>query len=156
MNINATLIGQTISFFIFLWFCKKYVWPPIIQAMQEREAKIASGLKAATQAEADLESAKAEVEKELTEAKAEAAKIIEQANKRANAMVEEAKVAAREEADRIKTAAQAEVDQEVNRAKEALRSQVANLSIVGAEKVLGASVDQSAHSAMLDQLAAEL
>ena len=156
MNINATLLGQIIAFAVFVLFCMKFVWPPIIQAMREREAKIAAGLNAASQAEKDLEEAKAEVAKELAAAKGQASEIIDQASKRAKTMVEDAKGTAREEADRIKTAAQAEVEQEVNRAKESLRAQVSVLSVAGAEKVLGATIDQKAHSALLDQLAAEL
>lgn len=156
MNINATLIGQAISFAVFVYFCMKFVWPPLMEAMNERAKKIADGLNAADKAERELADAKAQVEDELTAAKQQAAEIIEQANKRASQLVEEAKEQARSEGDRLKAAAQAEIEQETNRARETLRSQVAVLSVVGAEKILGDTVDQNAHSNMLDKLAAEL
>lgn len=156
MNINATLIGQAIAFFFFVVFCMKFIWPPIMAAMEERAQKIADGLNAADKAAQDLENAQADIEAELTEAKAQAAAILEQANKRANQIVEEAKDDAKKEAEKVKVAAKTEIEQEANRAREELRGQVAKLSIVGAEKILSKSVDQSAHSDMLDKLAAEL
>lgn len=156
MNINATILGQMISFAIFVWFCMKFVWPPIISAMRERQEKIASGLQDADQAQKDLELAKEKAADTLREAKQQAASLIEQANKRAAQLVEEAKDQARAEGERLKDAAQAEIDQELNRAKESLRAQVATLSIAGAEKILSSSVDQNAHNAMLEQLASEL
>ncbi|MCG8535365.1 MAG: F0F1 ATP synthase subunit B [Pseudomonadales bacterium] len=156
MDINATILGQSIAFAIFVYFCMKFVWPPIITAMRERTEKIANGLQAADKAEQDLELAKEKAVETLREAKQQAAALIEQANKRANQMVEEAKDQARAEGERLKAAAQAEIDQELNRAKEGLRGQVATLSIAGAEKILGTAVDQGAHNAMLEQLASEL
>ena len=156
MNITATLFGQMISFAVFVLFCMKFVWPPIIAAMQEREQLIQDGLGAADKAAKDLEQAQLEVARELQEAKEKAAGIIEQANKRAGQVVEEAAQLAREEAARIKLAAEAEVEQQVNQAKEALRAQVATLAVAGAEKILAASVDQSAHSALLEELSSEL
>ncbi len=156
MNINLTLIGQMIAFVGFVWFCMKYVWPPIMAAMEEREQKIADGLAAADRASHDLELAKEKAVERLKEAKEEAAGIIDAANKRANQLVEEAKEAAVAEADRVKASAQAEIEQETNRALEALRREVATLSLVGAEKVLGASIDREAHKELVDQLAAEL
>lgn len=156
MNINLTLIGQSISFFVFVIFCMKFVWPAIRNMMDEREKQIAEGLEAADRAGRDLELAQEKATQQLREAKEQAASIIDQANKRAGQIVEEAKDTARDEADRIKAAAQAEVEQEVNRAKEALRSQVATLAIAGAEKVLESSIDMSAHQALLDKLASEL
>ncbi len=156
MNINATLIGQAISFFFFVMFCMKFVWPPILAAMEERAQKIADGLSAADKATADLQNAQAQVEAELAQAKAQAAVILEQANKRASQIVEEAKGEAKAEAEKVKAAAKAEIEQEANRAREVLRGQVAKLSIVGAEKILAKSVDQNAHSEMLEKIAAEL
>ena len=156
MDINATILGQSIAFAIFVYFCMKFVWPPIITAMRERTEKIANGLQAADKAEQDLELAKEKAVETLREAKQQAAALIEQANKRANQMVEEAKDQARAEGERLKAPAQAEIDQELNRAKEGLRGQVATLSIAGAEKILGTAVDQGAHNAMLEQLASEL
>ena len=156
MNINLTLIGQMLAFVAFVVFCMKYVWPPILAAMHEREEKIAQGLAAADQASHDLELAKEKAVERLKQAKEEAAGIIDAANRRASQIVDEAKTAALAEADRVKAAAQAEIEQESNRAREQLRGQVAQLSLVGAEKVLGASIDASAHADMLDKLAAEL
>ncbi|MBL4608067.1 MAG: F0F1 ATP synthase subunit B [Pseudomonadales bacterium] len=156
MNINATLLGQAISFAIFVWFCMKYVWPPLTAAMEERQKQMSDGLENAEKAQAELDLAKAEVEKQLKEAKQQSAVLIDQANKRANQIVDEAKVIAVKEGDRLKQAAQADIEQEVNSAKEVLRKQVSVLAVAGAEKILESSVDQNAHSEMLNNLAAEL
>ena len=156
MNINLTLIGQMLAFICFVVFCMKYVWPPILAAMAEREQKIADGLAAADRASHDLELAQEKAVERMKEAKAEAAGIIDSANKRAGQLVEEAKDAAVVEADRVKASAQAEIEQETNRAREQLRSQVATLSLAGAEKVLGAAIDQEAHNELVEKLAAEL
>ncbi len=156
MNINLTIIGQAIAFFIFVVFCMKYVWPPLTSALAERKKKIADGLDAAERAERDLKLAQEKATDNLRESKEQAAAIIEQANKRANQIVEEAKDAAREEASRVKAAAEAELEQEINQAKEALRSQVAALALAGAEKILEASVDEKAHAQLVEKLAAEL
>ena len=156
MNINMTIFGPLISFIIFVYLCMKYVWPPLTAALAERQKKIAEGLDAADKAARDLEAAQQSVEAELQKSKAQAAELIEQANKRANQIVDEAKTAAQTEGDRIKAAAAAEVEQEVNRAKEALRAQVAALAVAGAEKILGASVDVNNHQELVDKLAAEL
>ena len=156
MNINLTLIGQMIAFICFVMFCMKYVWPPILAAMAEREKKIADGLAAADRASHDLELAKEKAVERLKEAKHEASGIVDAANKRGNQIVEEAKDVAVVEADRVKASAQAEIEQETNRAREQLRSQVAALSLAGAEKVLGAAIDRDAHSELVEQLASEL
>lgn len=156
MNINLTLIGQMLAFVCFVIFCMKYVWPPILAAMQEREQKIADGLAAADRANHDLELAQEKAVERLKEAKHEAAGIVDSANKRAGQIVDEAKQAAIVEADRVKVSAQAEIEQEANRAREQLRNQVAALSLAGAEKVLGAAIDQDAHSALVEKLAEEL
>ncbi len=156
MNINLTLIGQSITFLVFVAFCWKYVWPALLGVMQDREKRIADGLEAADRADKDLELAQKKATEQLREAKEQAAQIIDQANKRASQIVEEAKEQAKAEGDRIKAAAQAEVDREISQAREELRGQVATLALVGAEKVLGASVDAKAHAEMLDKLAAEL
>ena len=156
MNINLTLIGQMVAFVCFVMFCMKYVWPPILAAMAEREKKIAGGLAAADRASHDLELAQEKAVERLKEAKHEAAGIIDAANKRGIQLVEEAKVAAVVEAERVKTAAHAEIEQETNRAREQLRGQVAALALAGAEKVLGATIDQKAHAELVDKLAAEL
>ena len=156
MNINLTIIGQIIAFFFFVVFCMKYVWPPITAALEERKQKIAEGLDAADRAERDLRAAQEKAEADLQEGKEQSAAIIEQANKRARQIIDEAKEAATAEAFRIKVAADAEIEQEVNRAKEDLRAQVAVLAIAGAEKILEATVDKAAHAKLVDKLAAEL
>lgn len=156
MNINATIIGQSIAFFFFAWFCMQYVWPPVTSALRERQKKIADGLDAAERATRDLELAKEKATQELRAGKVQAATIIDQANKRAGQIIDEAKEQAIAEGDRLKTAASAEIDQEMNRAKEALRSQVAILAVAGAEKILGKAVDSKLQAELVDKLAAEL
>ncbi len=156
MNINLTLIGQTLTFFVFVWFCAKFIWPALIGVMAEREKKIAGGLEAAERAAKDLELAKKKAGERLHEAKEKAATIIEQANKRAAHIVDEAKEQAKVEAERLLTAAKADIEQEANRAKEVLRGQVASLALAGAEKILGKSIDAKAHSDLVSKLAAEL
>jgi len=156
VNINATMLGQIISFAIFVWFCLKFVWPPLIAAMEERKVKIADGLDAADRAMRDLQLAQDKVVDQLKEAKQDAAVIIDEAKKRAGQIVEESKDKAREEGERLIVAAQAEIEQQSNRAREELRSQVATLAIAGAEKILERSVDDADNRALVDQLAAQL
>ena len=145
-----------VTFAIFVWFCMKFVWPVIIGAMEERQQKIADGLDAADRAMRDLEAAKSDATDQMKEAKQEAAGIVDQANKRANQIVDEAKVLAVAEGDRLKAAAEAEIEQEINRAKEELRSKVAGLALAGAEKILEASLDDEANRALVDKLATQL
>ncbi|WP_075184773.1 F0F1 ATP synthase subunit B [Teredinibacter haidensis] len=156
MNINLTLIGQSLTFIAFVLFCMKYVWPALLGIMAEREKRIADGLEAATRADKDLELAQKKATKQLHEAKEQAAGIIDSANKRASQIIEESKEQARAEGENIKAAAQAEIEREVSQAREELRGKVAALALVGAEKVLGDSIDAGKHNAMLDKLAAEL
>ena len=156
MNINLTLIGQMFFFALFVLFCMKYVWPPIMAAMEERAGKIADGLAAADRASHDLELAQEKAVERLKEAKVEAAAIIDAANKRGDQIVEEAKEQALAEGQRLKEAAQSDIEQEVNRAREDLRGQVATLVLAGAEKVLGAEIDEQRHMVLVDRLASEL
>lgn len=156
MNINLTLFGQMVTFSFFVWFCMKFVWPVIIQSMEDRQKKIADGLDAADRAMRDLDLAQSKATDQMKEAKQEAAGIIDQANKRANQIVDEAKVQARTEGDRIKVAAEGEIEKAIKRAKEELRTAVAGLALAGAEKVLGASIDDKANRALVDNLAAQL
>ncbi|MCU1728156.1 F0F1 ATP synthase subunit B [Pseudomonas sp. 7P_10.2_Bac1] len=156
MNINATLIGQSVAFFIFVLFCMKFVWPPVIAALQERQKKIAAGLDAANRAARDLELAQDKAGQQLREAKAQAAEIIEQAKKRGTQIVDEAREQARVEAERVKAQAQAEIEQELNSVKDALRTQLGGLAVEGAEKILGATIDQNAHAELVNKLAAEI
>jgi len=156
MNFNATLIGQMITFAVFVWFCMKYIWPPLMAALDERNARIADGLAAAQRGQQDLEDAKAKVGESLTEAKQQAQEIINQAQKRANEIVDEAKDVAREEADKIKAAATADIDQQVNSAREHLRKEVSSIALAGAEQILKREVDAKAHAAVLDELVAQI
>jgi len=156
VNINLTIIGQSLTFLIFVFFCMKFVWPALLNVMQERETRIANGLEAADKANLDRELAKKHAVEQMKEAKDQAATIVEQANKRANQIVDEAKESATVEAERIKAQAEADVERQVSQAREELRGKVAVLALSGAEKILGASVDAKAHDAMLEKLAADL
>ena len=156
MNINLTLIGQSITFAVFIWFCYAFVWPPLVNALTERKKKIADGLAAAERGQHEQELAEKKAAEQLKEAKGQAADIIAQAQKRASEIVDEAKGDARTEADRIKAGANAEIEQEINRAREHLRQEVVALAIQGAEKVLGKEVDKDAHASSLKELAAQL
>ncbi len=156
MNMNLTLLGQMISFGVFVWFCVKYVWPPIIKALEERETRIADGLAAGERGKHDLELAEKRATEILREGKAKAQELFVQAQKRHDEIVESAKQAAREEADRIKQSATAEIEQNRNRARDELRGQVARLALVGAEQILMREVDETAHRDVLDKLAANL
>jgi F-type H+-transporting ATPase subunit b len=156
VNLNLTLIGQAIAFAVFVWFCMKYVWPPVMQALQERQKKIADGLDAASRANRDLELAQEQASETLRESKEQAAEILEQAHKRSNQMIEEARDNARQEGERMIANARAEIEQEINRAKEELRAQVSRLAIEGAERILESSIDETKHRELVDKLAAEL
>ncbi len=156
MNFNATLIGQSITFIFFVWFCMKLVWPPIMRALEARKKQIADGLAAADRGKHELELASRRAGDNLRDAKAQAAEVIAQAEKRAAQIVEEAKTAAQEEGERQLAAAQADIDQEANRARESLREQVAALAVAGAEKILRREVNPQTHAELLGQLKAEL
>ncbi len=156
MNINATLIGQSIAFFVFVWFVMKYVWPPLVAALDERKKTIADGLAAAERGMKEQELAEKAAEKHIKAAKDQAAEIVTQAQKRASEIVEEAKDNAKEEAGRVKAAADAEIEQEINRAKEHLRQQVASVAMAGAAKVLNREVDEKAHSDIVDDMIAQI
>ena len=156
MNINFTLIAQAIAFAILIWFTVKYVWPPLLSAIETRQKEIADGLAAAQEGKASLEVAAKKTTQQLNEAKQKASEIISQAEKRASEILEEAKHQAKTEGDRIILGAKAEIDQEVNRAKEGLRAQVSSLAVAGAEKILRKEINAKTHSEMLSKLAAEL
>lgn len=156
MNINATLIGELIAFVVFVMFCMKYVWPPIIGVIEARQKNIADGLAASDRAAKDLELAQENAAAQLKEAKAQAASIVETAKKHEAKIIEEAADKAQVEKDKILASGHAEIETERNRAKEELRTQVAVLAIAGAEKILERSIDAAAHSDILDKLVAEL
>ena len=156
MNINLTLIGQLLSFILFVWFTKKYVWTPIIAALEERKEKIAEGLAAGERGLHDQQRAKNRAAKRIRKGKKQAAEIINLAQKRAAEIVDEAKENARTEGEHILTTARSEIEQESNRAKEELRGQVAQLAVAGAEKILRREVNADAHSEIIDALAKQL
>ena len=156
MNINLTILGQAIAFFIFVVFCMKYVWPPVIAALQERQKKIADGLAASDRAAKDLELTQEKSAQELRQAKEQAAALIEQANKRANQIVEGSKEDARKEGEKILAQAQAEIEQQRIKARDALRAEIAAIAVAGAEKILETFVDADKHGDMLNKLVAEL
>jgi len=156
MNVNVTFISEMIAFVVFVIFCMKFVWPPIIGAIETRQKTIADGLAASDRAAKDLELAQEKATAQLKEAKAQAAEIIEAAKKREAQIVEEAAEKAQAEKEKIITAGHAEIETERNRAKEELRKQVAVLAVTGAEKILERSIDAAAHSDILDKLVAEL
>jgi len=156
MNINLTLLLEMVVFAIFVWFTMKFVWGPIVGVLDERKATIADGLAASEKGLKDQEMAEELAKQKIKEAKQEAAEIIAHAKARDTQMVEEAKGKAVDEADRIIAGAQAEIDQEVNRAKDSLRTQVSELAVAGASKILGKEVDASAHKAALKDLIAQI
>ncbi|MEO6021764.1 MAG: F0F1 ATP synthase subunit B [Burkholderiales bacterium] len=156
MDINLTMIGQAIAFAIFVWFTAKFVWPPLLRAIEDRQKAIADGLAAAEKGKLELAQADKKTIEVLGEARGRANEIISSAEKRAAQMVEEAKVAAKSEGDRIVAGAKSEVEQEVFRAKATLREQVASLAVAGAEKILRREVNSQAHADLLTQLKQEL
>jgi F-type H+-transporting ATPase subunit b len=156
MNINMTLVLQMVVFGLFWWFSNKYVWVPIMQALDERKKGIADALSAAERAKTDQEDAQKNADKFITEAKDQAADIVAKAEKRGSMVVEEAKDSAKAQGSRILTAAQAEVDQEVNRARETLRGEVAALAAAGASKILGKEIDAKSHAKLIDELVSEI
>ena len=156
MNINLTLIGQLITFIVFVWFCKQYVWTPIINALAERRETIADGLAAADKGQAAQAEGEILAGKVVEEAKGQAAEILNKAEKRGSEIVSEAKNEAGDEGDRILVAARAEIDTEVSKAKESLRAQVSELAIAGAQQILKREVDEKAHADLLNDLAAKL
>jgi F-type H+-transporting ATPase subunit b len=143
------MIAQAITFFVFILFCAKFVWPPLVRAIESRQKTIADGLAAAERGRQDLEQASKQTAQLLAQARQQAQDIIGQADRRAAQLLEEAKVVARTEGERLVAGARAEIQQEVSRAKEALRTQVALLAVAGAEQILKREVDAKAHAEML-------
>ena len=156
MDINATLLGQTIAMVVFVWFVMKYVWPPILGAIEARQATIAEGLAAAERGRSDLAAAKSEAEKAVAAARDQARQIIDQANARANEIIELARQQGEAEKRRQFESARAEIEVEINRARDELRRQVAAIAVAGAEQVLGREIDAAKHRDILDRLASEL
>ena len=156
MNLNATLFAQFVVFFILAFFTMKFVWPPLMKALDERAQKIASGLAAADRAKTEMAAAEKRAQAELASARDEGQKRIGDAEKRAQAIVEDAKRTASEEAARIIAAAKADAEQQVTRAREELRNQVAAIAVKGAEQILKREVNAAAHADLLNQLKTEL
>ena len=156
MNINLSLIAQAVAFALFIWFTVKFVWPPLLRAIEARQKQIADGLAAGEQGRQSLEVSKKKSDEAIADARGRAADIVTQAEKRAAQLVEEAKNAAREEAGREKAAAKAEIQQEASRAREQLRDSVAMLAVAGAEKILRREVDAKAHADLLDGIKKQL
>ncbi len=156
MDINATLLGQAVTFAILIWFTMKFVWPPLVAALDERARKVADGLAAAERAKQDLAKAEVLSTDALNKAKGEAVEIIALSEKRASEIVNQARQEALVEAERVKAQAKAEVDLEITKAREALRDQVADLAVAGAEKILRREINAQAHSELLVAIRGEL
>ena len=156
MNITATLIGQMIAFGLFIWFVNKLLWGPFNNLLSARQKRIADGLAASEKGKHELELSEKRAKEMLHETKSQAAEILAQSEKRAKEIVEEAKTDAKSEGERIIAAANAEIEQEINRAKEHLRSQVASIAAAGAEKILKKEIDEKAHGDLMKDLATQI
>ncbi len=156
MQINLTLIGELIAFIVFVWFCMKFVWPPLNGAIEARQKKIEDGLAASDEAEKELERVRQEAAEQLNEAKSQAADIIEQAKKRGALIVDEETARGQQEREKIIAQGHSEIESERSRVSEELRKQVATLSVVGAERILEREINQAAHSDIVEKLVAEL
>jgi F-type H+-transporting ATPase subunit b len=156
VDINLTLIGQTIAMIVFVWFTMKFIWPPITNAIEERQTRIADGLAAAERGQQSLDNAKAEAANIISEARSQATGILDQAHARANEIVAEGKAEGVKERERQLAAARAELEQEMNRAREELRGQVSAIAVASAEKILMREIDPKTHEDILSKLAAEL
>jgi len=156
VDINMTLLGQSIAMLVFVWFCMKFIWPPIMTAIEERQTQIADGLAAAERGQQSLDKAKAEADDIVDEARKQATTILDQAHARANEIVADGKADGVKERERQLAAASAEVEQETSRAREELRGQVSAIAVASAEKILRREIDSKAHEDILSKLAAEL
>ena len=156
MNINATLLAQAIVMIVFVAICWRYIYPPILSVMQEREKKISDGLEAAKKADDSLEEAKLAFDKELNQAKAEAAEILEKANARASKIVSDASIKAESEAEKIMASAETAIENETNKAKEELRQQMSDIIIDTTQKILGDEISKEKHQEILKKAAKEL
>lgn len=156
MNITATLFGQVVVFTILILFVKRFLWEPILDNMEARKARIAEGLAASEKGAEDIRLAEERATEILRDAKNKAAEIVAQSKTRESQIIEEAKDKAVEEANRVKTAADAELEQEVIRAKDGLRTQVSELAVAGASKILGKEIDPATHKSVLDDLVSKI
>jgi F-type H+-transporting ATPase subunit b len=156
MNLNFTLFAQAAAFVLFIWFTVKFVWPPLLRAIETRQKTIADGLAEAERGRSSLAEAQKQTDVIVREARTRAQEILAAAEKTASQRVEESKSQAKAEGERLLNAAKAQIDQEVQSAKQQLREQVATLAVSGAEKILRREVDAKAHADMLNQLKAQL
>jgi F-type H+-transporting ATPase subunit b len=156
MNINFTLVSQMVWFFAFVWFTSRFVWPPLMRAIDERQQKIAAGLAAAEKGQHELVNAQGRVDELMKSAKLQSQDLVTNAQKRASEMIEEAKATAKVEGERQLAAARASIEQEIQQAREQLRTQVAQLALSGAEQVLLREIDAAKHKDVLDKLSARL
>jgi F-type H+-transporting ATPase subunit b len=156
MNINATLFGEAIAFALLIWFCMHFIWPPLLNAISERQQKIADGLEAAERARAELKQADAQVADEVRKARQQATEIVGQAQQQANQVMDKARADAQMEIGRQQAGAQANIDRMIESAREQLRGQVATLAVQGAAKILQREIDPAAHKALLEQLVTEI
>ncbi|HVR81683.1 MAG TPA: F0F1 ATP synthase subunit B [Luteimonas sp.] len=156
MEIGMTLLGQALSFAILIWFTVKFIWPPLMAAIEQRQQKIAEGLAAADRSQKDLAQTQEKVNEALKEARVKATEIIDQAHQRGLQIVDAAKHDAIAEGLRQKSLAESEIAATATRAREDLRKQVSALAVTGAEKLLRREIDTGAHKALLDELAAQL
>ena len=156
MDFNLTLIGQTVAMIVFVWFCMKFIWPPVMKAIEQRRKEIADGIAAGEKGQKELADARHGSEAILADARQKAMQVVDLAHKRGNDLVAEAKTTATAEGQRLVSQAKGEIANEQNRARDGLRKEVAALALAGATKVLGREVDAQAHAQLLDELAAEL
>ncbi|UCH54010.1 MAG: F0F1 ATP synthase subunit B [Pseudomonadota bacterium] len=156
MNINVTLVGQMITFALLVWFTMKLVWPPVMRAMADRQKTIADGLAQAERAKSELELAHKKATEILREAREDATGVMAEAGKRAANVIEDAKNQARAESERLLAAARAEIELEAMRAKEQLRTAIADLAVAGAARILQKEVDKAQHGKLLDEIVTKL
>ncbi len=156
MDINLTLIGQSIAMLVFVWFCMKFIWPPLLEAIEDRQKQIEDGLAAADRGQEKLVQSRAEADEIVDEARRQATTILDQASSRANEIVADGKADGAKERERQLVAATAEIELESNRAREELRGQVSAVALAGAEKILNREIDAKTHDDILSKLAQEL
>jgi F-type H+-transporting ATPase subunit b len=156
VDFNLTLIGQTIAMIVFVWFCMKYIWPPLMQALEDRRKQVADGIAAGEKGLRDLEQAREEAQAIVSEARTKAVKIVDEANSRYNEILSEAKTDAEKERARKVEQAEADIAQAANRARDDLRRQVSALAVAGAERILKREIDPKAHADILSEMVSQI
>jgi F-type H+-transporting ATPase subunit b len=156
MDINLTLLMQAVAFAVFIWFCARFIWPPLMRAVENRQKQIADGLAAGEEGRRSLSKAETQIADMMKDAKTRAAEIVAQGEKLKSETIEQSKTTAKAEGERLIAAAKAEIEQEVLRAKEVLRNQVADLAVAGASKILKREVDPKAHAELLASIQKQL